>query len=173
MGSIQTKKSEIFIIHTLCPGYTPSSKELLSGKLLSQENSLGKDRLGGFNISIKAPGEIPNVARCWTYETGLLLLDIELRSELPQKTHYNFFGPDFFITSKSCFKIWQMLTEESIFRTKVVTFTMLKKLKSQEFWLLWSSKCSNADGINEEFRDAGFRSRKPLYFDGSNDNDRC
>ncbi|CAB5360377.1 unnamed protein product [Rhizophagus irregularis] len=40
---------------------------------------------------------IPNVARCWTYETGLLLLDIEFH-------YYNFFGPDFFITSKSCFK---------------------------------------------------------------------
>ncbi|PKY49047.1 hypothetical protein RhiirA4_545007 [Rhizophagus irregularis] len=57
-------------------------------------DSLGKDRLvvlggGGYRI--------PNVARCWTYETGLLLLDIKFH-------YYNFFGPDFFITSKSCFK---------------------------------------------------------------------
>ncbi|PKC05780.1 hypothetical protein RhiirA5_420460 [Rhizophagus irregularis] len=100
---------------------------------------------------------IPNVARCWTYETGLLLLDIEFH-------YYNFFGPDFSLHPKAVSKIWQMLSEEPIFRTKVVTFTML----TQEFWLLcesMGSKCSIArtsgefkstlfDGINEEFRDA-------------------
>lgn len=79
-------------------------------------DSLGCDRLGCFNLSIRAHGEcvryikefrlpllvlggggytIRNVARCWTYETSILL-DEELPNDLPEDTPYReFFYPDY------------------------------------------------------------------------------
>ncbi len=71
-------------------------------------DSLGSDRLGTFNLSIKAHGEcvrfiksfdLPllvlggggyrqsSVARCWTYETALLA-GVEISNDLPS-THYD------------------------------------------------------------------------------------
>ncbi|CAB5382822.1 unnamed protein product [Rhizophagus irregularis] len=83
---------------------------------------------------------IPNVARCWTYETGLLLLDIEFH-------YYNFFGPDFSLHPKAVSKICQMLSEEPIFKTKMGSKCSIART-SGEF------KSTLFDGINEEFRDA-------------------
>ncbi|KAJ2722684.1 histone deacetylase [Coemansia sp. Benny D115] len=78
-------------------------------------DSLGLDRLGVFNLSIAAHGEcvrfmrrfgvpmmviggggytIRNVARCWTYETGIVC-GIELPSQLPVTVYQDFFGPDY------------------------------------------------------------------------------
>ncbi|KAG0140774.1 hypothetical protein CROQUDRAFT_69040 [Cronartium quercuum f. sp. fusiforme G11] len=77
-------------------------------------DSLGGDRLGGFNISIAAHGEcvrfikdfkIPlmvlggggytprNVARCWTYETSLLVSDTcpSISNNLPSTVYDNIF----------------------------------------------------------------------------------
>lgn len=82
-------------------------------------DSLGCDRLGQFNLSIKGHGEavdyiksfrkplmvlggggytIKNVARCWCYETGVLL-DEELQGNLPftnglSNEYYQYFSPD-------------------------------------------------------------------------------
>ncbi|PKY51525.1 histone deacetylase-3 [Rhizophagus irregularis] len=159
--------------------YQPSVVVLQCGA-----DSLGKDRLGGFNISIKAHGEcvrfikswqvpllvlggggyrIPNVARCWTYETGILL-DTELQSELPQKTHYyNFFGPDF--------SLHPPLEVHELLR-------FLDGAPSVQMQELPGNLQSIFNGIDEEFRDVGFRGRKPLmwneneYFDGDSDNDK-
>uniref|UniRef100_A0A1X7TFQ5 Histone deacetylase domain-containing protein n=1 Tax=Amphimedon queenslandica TaxID=400682 RepID=A0A1X7TFQ5_AMPQE len=76
---------------------------------------LGCDRLGCSNLSIKAHCEcvkyvksfniptlvlggggytIRNVARCWTYETSLLL-DTDISNELPYTEYFEYFGPDF------------------------------------------------------------------------------
>ncbi|VDP20935.1 unnamed protein product [Soboliphyme baturini] len=79
-------------------------------------DSLGLDRLGCFNLSFKGHGEcvrfvkkfnipmlvvggggytVRNVARCWTYETSVLL-DQEIPNDIPDTTEYwEFFAPDF------------------------------------------------------------------------------
>lgn len=78
-------------------------------------DSLGGDRLGCFNLSIKGHGDcvnfiksynlpllvlggggytIRNVARCWTYETGLLL-NQELDNDLPQNEYIGYYAPNF------------------------------------------------------------------------------
>ena len=75
-------------------------------------DSLGCDRLGCFNLSVKCHGEavefiksfglplmvlggggytIRNVARCWTHETGLLVGE-ELAPDLPFSPYYQYFG---------------------------------------------------------------------------------
>jgi histone deacetylase 3 len=78
-------------------------------------DSLAGDRLGCFNVNIKAHGEcvkfvqsynvptlvlggggytIRNVSRCWTYETSVLL-NTKLSNDLPYNEYYSFYGPDF------------------------------------------------------------------------------
>jgi histone deacetylase 1/2 len=78
-------------------------------------DSLSGDRLGGFNLSIRGHAEcltflkqfnlpllvlggggytIRNVARCWAYETGVVL-DAELDDELPYNDYLEYFGPDY------------------------------------------------------------------------------
>ncbi|OAF68108.1 hypothetical protein A3Q56_04174 [Intoshia linei] len=75
-------------------------------------DSLGDDRLGCFNLSVKGHGEcvnyikkvgLPtiflggggytprNVARCWTYETSILV-DEKVKNELPMNQFYEHFG---------------------------------------------------------------------------------
>jgi len=78
-------------------------------------DSLAADRLGCFNLSIKGHGEcvkfvkdlnlpllvlggggytVRNVARCWTYETSLLV-DEQISNEIPYGEYFEYFGPDF------------------------------------------------------------------------------
>ncbi|THG03517.1 hypothetical protein TEA_013727 [Camellia sinensis var. sinensis] len=78
-------------------------------------DSLAGDRLGCFNLSIDGHAEcvkfvkkfnLPllvtggggytkeNVARCWTFETGVLL-DSELPNEIPENEYVKYFAPDF------------------------------------------------------------------------------
>eukprot|EP00878_Enallax_costatus_P037975 GHUV01043091.1.p2 GENE.GHUV01043091.1~~GHUV01043091.1.p2 ORF type:complete len:127 (+),score=27.21 GHUV01043091.1:975-1355(+) len=78
-------------------------------------DSLANDRLGCFNLSMKGHGEavsfmksfnVPmlvtggggytkhNVARCWTYETALLV-DQKVSEELPETHYHEYFAPDY------------------------------------------------------------------------------
>lgn len=78
-------------------------------------DSLSGDRLGCFNMSLKGHGScvefmksfgkpllllggggytIRNVARCWTYETSIVL-NSPVDNELPYNDYYEYFGPDF------------------------------------------------------------------------------
>eukprot|EP00698_Gefionella_okellyi_P003022 TRINITY_DN12847_c0_g1_i1.p1 TRINITY_DN12847_c0_g1~~TRINITY_DN12847_c0_g1_i1.p1 ORF type:complete len:480 (+),score=89.21 TRINITY_DN12847_c0_g1_i1:183-1442(+) len=78
-------------------------------------DSLTGDRLGCFNVTIKGHADcvsymktfgvpllvlggggytIRNVARCWAYETGVLL-GKELPDELPYNDYYEYFAPDY------------------------------------------------------------------------------
>lgn len=78
-------------------------------------DSLAADRLGCFNLSIRGHGEcvkfvkdlnlpllvlggggytVRNVARCWTYETSLLV-DEQINNEIPYGEYFEYFGPDF------------------------------------------------------------------------------
>lgn len=77
-------------------------------------DSLAQDRLGCFNLSLEGHAEavrfiksfqIPllvtggggytkaNVARCWAYETGLLV-GKELEEDLPHNAFYGYFEPE-------------------------------------------------------------------------------
>ncbi|KAK2158305.1 hypothetical protein LSH36_173g05060 [Paralvinella palmiformis] len=78
-------------------------------------DSLGCDRLGCFNLSIKGHGDcvkfvkdlgipllvlggggytVRNVARCWCYETSVLTAE-EISNELPYNEYLAYFAPDF------------------------------------------------------------------------------
>lgn len=78
-------------------------------------DSLSGDRLGCFNLSIKGHAmcveflktfnvpmmllggggyTIRNVARCWAYETAVLL-DAELDDKLPYNDYIEYYGPDY------------------------------------------------------------------------------
>jgi histone deacetylase 1/2 len=78
-------------------------------------DSLSGDRLGCFNLSLQGHADavafvksfnVPtlvlggggytmrNVARCWTYETSVILGQ-QIQDELPFNTYFEFFGPDY------------------------------------------------------------------------------
>ncbi|KAJ8318006.1 hypothetical protein KUTeg_003097 [Tegillarca granosa] len=98
------------VIKSVMDFYRPTCVVLQCGA-----DSLGSDRLGCFNLSITGHGEcvkvvkdygIPmlvlggggytkrNVARCWTYETGVLL-DEQISNEIPYNEYLEYFAPDF------------------------------------------------------------------------------
>uniref|UniRef100_A0A8C0WB77 Histone deacetylase 3 n=1 Tax=Castor canadensis TaxID=51338 RepID=A0A8C0WB77_CASCN len=56
-------------------------------------DSLGCDRLGCFNLS-GGGYTVRNVARCWTYETSLLVEEA-ISEELPYSEYFDYFAPDF------------------------------------------------------------------------------
>mmetsp|Transcript_24573 Transcript_24573/g.53697 ORF Transcript_24573/g.53697 Transcript_24573/m.53697 type:complete len:450 (+) Transcript_24573:336-1685(+) len=92
--------------------YQPGAIVLQSGA-----DSLAGDRLGVFNLSNKGHAachkfmasfgvpmlvlggggyKIKNVARCWTYETGVLLgCEEQMQDELPPNEFYEYFGPTY------------------------------------------------------------------------------
>lgn len=103
---------EIFkpIIGKIMEVYRPGAVVLQCGA-----DSLTGDRLGCFNLSIEGHGEcvnyvksfglpmlvlggggytVRNVARCWTYETSLLL-DKPIKTELPYNDYFEYFGPTY------------------------------------------------------------------------------
>jgi len=90
--------------------YQPTALVLQCGS-----DSLSGDRLGCFNLSVRGHAEcvrmmlsyqlptlvlggggytIRNVARCWTYETAVVL-GVEIENELPYNDYYAYYGPDF------------------------------------------------------------------------------
>lgn len=98
------------VIQNVIQFYQPTCIVLQCGA-----DSLAGDRLGCFNLSIRGHGEcikfvkdlnlpllvlggggytVRNVARCWTYETSLLV-DEQINNELPYSEYFEYFGPDF------------------------------------------------------------------------------
>jgi len=98
------------IIQKVMDWYRPGAVVLQCGA-----DSLSGDRLGCFNLSLKGHGEcvsfvqsfglpllvlggggytIRNVARCWSYETSLLLKS-DISDELPFNDYLEYYGPDF------------------------------------------------------------------------------
>ncbi|XP_043205284.1 histone deacetylase 3-like [Amphibalanus amphitrite] len=97
------------VITSVMEYYRPTAIVLQCGA-----DSLALDRLGCFNLSTRGHGEcvkmvkdlnvptlvlggggyvLKNVARCWTYETSILV-DTEISDELPYTTYYEYFAPD-------------------------------------------------------------------------------
>ncbi|GAM21978.1 hypothetical protein SAMD00019534_051530 [Acytostelium subglobosum LB1] len=98
------------IIQGVMDSYRPEAVVLQCGA-----DSLTGDRLGCFNLSLKGHAQcvefmksfklpllvlggggytIKNVARCWTYETSILV-DSEITDELPYNDYLEYFGPDY------------------------------------------------------------------------------
>ncbi|VVD02802.1 histone deacetylase 3-like [Leptidea sinapis] len=98
------------VISNVMEFYRPTAIVLQCGA-----DSLAGDRLGCFSLSTRGHGEcvkfvkslnlptlvvggggytLRNVARCWTYETSLLI-DEEISNELPYTEYVEFFAPDF------------------------------------------------------------------------------
>ena len=90
--------------------YRPTAVVLQCGA-----DSLAGDRLGCFNLSLKGHAEcveyiksfnlptlvlggggytVRNVARCWTYETSVLL-NTPLNNEIPYNDFFEYYAPDF------------------------------------------------------------------------------
>jgi histone deacetylase 1/2 len=98
------------VLERVMDSYQPGAIVLQCGA-----DSLTGDRLGCFNLTLRGHGEcvkyvksfgvpvlvlggggytIRNVARCWAYETSLLL-DSKLPDEIPFNEYYEYYGPDF------------------------------------------------------------------------------
>jgi hypothetical protein len=98
------------VMDAVMQSYRPSVVVLQCGA-----DSLGGDRLGCFNLSIRCHGEcvrfmkgfgvpllvlggggyrIRNVSRCWAYETSVLA-DVELNNDLPDTEYLPFYAPDY------------------------------------------------------------------------------
>lgn len=98
------------IVSAVMEFYQPNAIVLQCGA-----DSLAGDRLGCFSLSTKGHGEcvkfvkglnvpllvvggggytLRNVARCWTYETSLLV-DEQISNDLPMNPYLEFFAPDF------------------------------------------------------------------------------
>ncbi|KAF9414803.1 hypothetical protein HW555_007383 [Spodoptera exigua] len=98
------------VISNVMEFYRPTAIVLQCGA-----DSLAGDRLGCFSLSTRGHGEcvkfvknlnvptlvvggggytLRNVARCWTYETSLLV-DENISNELPYTEYLEFFAPDF------------------------------------------------------------------------------
>eukprot|EP00026_Physarum_polycephalum_P008182 Phypoly_transcript_08261.p1 GENE.Phypoly_transcript_08261~~Phypoly_transcript_08261.p1 ORF type:complete len:458 (+),score=61.16 Phypoly_transcript_08261:150-1376(+) len=98
------------VIQACMESYRPSAVVLQCGA-----DSLRHDRLGCFNLSFKGHAEcvrfvksfniptlvvggggytVRNVARCWTYETSVIV-NTEVSNDLPFNDYFEYFSPDF------------------------------------------------------------------------------
>jgi len=98
------------VIGRVMETYRPNAVVLQCGA-----DSLTGDRLGCFNLTLKAHGDcvkyvksfglptlvlggggynIRNVSRCWTYETSVLL-DTQISNNIPYNDYFQYYGPEF------------------------------------------------------------------------------
>ncbi|OZJ05063.1 Histone deacetylase 3 [Bifiguratus adelaidae] len=112
-------------------------------------DSLGCDRLGVFNLSIEAHGEcvrfiksfripllvlggggytVRNVARCWTYETSILV-DTELSNDLPPNAYIEFFAPDYQLHPHLSGKLENQNDKRYLQQVKQAVFEQLRYLQ--------------------------------------------
>ncbi|GFN95149.1 histone deacetylase [Plakobranchus ocellatus] len=133
------------IVSNVMEYYKPTAVVLQCGA-----DSLGSDRLGCFNLSIKGHGEcveyvksfnLPllvlggggytkrNVARCWTYETSVLV-DEQISNELPFNEYWKYFGPDFSLNPEIFTKQDNQNTRQYLDNIKITVLENLKMLTS-------------------------------------------
>jgi acetoin utilization deacetylase AcuC-like enzyme len=132
------------IITGVMEHYRPTAVVLQCGA-----DSLACDRLGCFNLTLKGHAEcvrfvksfnlptlvvggggytIRNVARCWTYETGVLL-DLELPNDLPYNDYFEYFAPDFALHPPLDTMIDNLNSPQSLHAMKVKLLEQLKSLE--------------------------------------------
>ncbi|KAG7278923.1 hypothetical protein CRUP_024932 [Coryphaenoides rupestris] len=135
-------------------------------------DSLGCDRLGCFNLSIRGHGEcvefvksftipllvlggggytVRNVARCWTYETSLLV-DESISDELPYSEYFEYFAPDFTLHPDVSTRIENQNTRQYLEQIRQTVFENLKMLNH-------APSVQIHDASNE-------------YYEGDHDNDK-
>ncbi|KAG0249529.1 histone deacetylase [Mortierella polycephala] len=131
------------VMEAVINSFRPSAIVLQCGA-----DSLGCDRLGCFNLSIKAHGEcvrfikdfklpllvlggggytIRNVARCWTYETSILV-DHEVSNDLPYNEYIDFFQPDYKLHPHLSGKVENMNTMQYIRNLRIKVLEHLRFL---------------------------------------------
>ncbi|CAG8435473.1 5744_t:CDS:2 [Diversispora eburnea] len=192
------------IITAVKDKYRPSVIVLQSGA-----DSLGKDKLGGFNLSIKGHGEcvryvkswnipllvlggggytVKNVARCWAYETSILV-DTEVSEELsPDVTNfYALFGPDYSLHPQLVNKVENQNSKSDLQKLTQQVLEHLKALDgapSVQMQEMPTEIYGNLEKHDNELKDlreerrADYRLRQRLiwhdneYFDDENDHDK-
>ncbi|XP_076440850.1 histone deacetylase 3-like [Babylonia areolata] len=131
------------VINSVMEFYQPTCVVLQCGA-----DSLGSDRLGCFNLSVKGHGEcvkvvkdygLPmlvlggggytkkNVARCWTYETAILL-DEQISNEMPYNDYLAYFAPDFSLHPDISTKQENLNTKQYLEAIRIATHENLKNL---------------------------------------------
>ncbi|KAK0068635.1 histone deacetylase 3 [Biomphalaria pfeifferi] len=144
-GIDDTNYLQVFkpIISSVMEFYRPTVVVLQCGA-----DSLGSDRLGCFNLSIKGHGEcveyvksfnLPllvlggggytkrNVARCWTYETAVVLGE-QISNEIPYNEYLEYFGPDFLLHPEIFTKQENLNTRQYLDNIKSSVMENLKML---------------------------------------------
>eukprot|EP00736_Rhodelphis_marinus_P006220 Rmarinus@m.17449 len=112
-------------------------------------DSLTQDRLGCFNVSTKGHGEcvrfmksfgvpmlvlggggynIRNVARCWAYETSVLL-DEKMPENLPENMYWDYYGPDHKLHITSDAAIENLNTKDYLEKIKIKILENLRSLE--------------------------------------------
>merc|ERR1719201_2566480 len=112
-------------------------------------DSLGNDRLGCFSLSLDGHADcvkfmkqfkVPmlvtggggytknNVARCWAYETAVLL-DTKLDNNLPENDYYEYFGPQYTLKTRPHQAIENMNTRSYIEQIKREVVENLKAME--------------------------------------------
>lgn len=181
------------IVNQVISIYQPSCIVLQCGA-----DSLGCDRLGCFNLSIKGHGEcvkftknlnlpllvlggggytIRNVARCWTYETSILL-DEQVSNEIPANEYYEYFGPDFSLHPEIGTKHENTNTKQYLDNVKQTVFENLKMVSGapgvqmqvvpDDLISIENTRKENGPNI----RAADFHRMNNEFYDGDHDVDR-
>uniref|UniRef100_A0A4W3HAR2 Histone deacetylase n=1 Tax=Callorhinchus milii TaxID=7868 RepID=A0A4W3HAR2_CALMI len=131
------------VIKQVVDYYQPTCMVLQCGA-----DSLGCDRLGCFNLSIKGHGDcvefvksfnipllvmggggytVRNVARCWTFETSLLVEE-EISDELPYNEYFEYFAPDFTLHPDVSTRIENQNSRQYLDQIRQTIFENLKML---------------------------------------------
>ncbi|XP_045157951.1 histone deacetylase 3-like [Mercenaria mercenaria] len=165
-------------------------------------DSLGSDRLGCFNLSIKGHGEcvkvvkeygLPllvlggggytkrNVARCWTYETGVILNE-EISNEIPYNEYLEYFAPDFTLHPDISTKQENQNTKQYIESLKQMVSENLKQLACSpsvemqdippDLLSLENTEEPNPDILNNQADVDKRIEANNEYYDGDKDNDK-
>ena len=153
------------IVQSVIENYKPGVIVLQCGA-----DSLGCDRLGCFNLSIRGHGEcvkfvkefglpvlvlggggytIRNVSRCWTYETSLLV-DVPIENDLPLNDYYEYFGPDFKLHPNTSTRIDNLNTRHYLDSIKASLLQSIRFLQGapsvqlqyipNDFQMLWDKQ---------------------------------
>jgi len=174
-GIDDTSFEEIFkaVISKVMETYQPSAIVLQCGA-----DSLSGDRLGCFNLTLKGHGAcvdfvkklnvpllvlggggytVRNVARCWAYETGILL-DTKLPEEIPYNDYYEYYGPDFqlHITPSN---MQNLNTSKYLDEHKIQLFEILRQLPAAPS-VQYSTKIPHEMEIEEPEREQDVRISK-------------
>lgn len=171
-------------------------------------DSLAGDRLGCFNMSLKGHAAcvqyvknfgvpllvlggggytIRNVARCWAYETSVLL-DQSIPDEIPYNDYYEYYAPDFKLHLQPEPRE-NLNTESSLEKVRVGLLTQLQGLQGAPsvqmhevppaYTIHESKEGENDGGVDDDVRDksngptgdGGERKRHEAeFYDGDKDN---